>query len=49
MSTKINVIWVLTEDADTFVEQICPVFIAHQIPLGLGVPQVLIYALKRNT
>ncbi|MGW6232676.1 hypothetical protein [Peribacillus butanolivorans] len=49
MSTKINVIWVLSEDADTFMEQIRPAFIAHQIPLGLGVTQVLISALKRNT
>ncbi|MBK5480575.1 hypothetical protein JFV29_01210 [Peribacillus sp. TH16] len=49
MSTKIIVFWVLSGDADTFVEQIRPAFIAYQIPLGLGVTQVLISALKRNT
>lgn len=37
----------LSEEADTFVEQIRPAFISYQIPLGLGVAQASITSIER--
>jgi alkylation response protein AidB-like acyl-CoA dehydrogenase len=39
--------WVLSENADAFVEQIRPAFISYQIPLGLGVTQASITSIEK--
>lgn len=39
--------WILSEDADSFVEKIRPAFLAYQIPLGLGVTQASIESIEK--
>lgn len=39
--------WVLSDDADLFVEKIRPVFILYQIPLGLGVIRSSIASIEK--
>ncbi|MGE7604838.1 acyl-CoA dehydrogenase family protein [Peribacillus sp. NPDC097675] len=39
--------WILSENADLFVEKIRPAFIAYQIPLGLGVTQASIELIEK--
>ncbi len=39
---------ILSEDADTFVKQIRPYFVAYQIPLGFGVTQAAISSMKKH-
>ncbi|RKD24444.1 acyl-CoA dehydrogenase [Ammoniphilus oxalaticus] len=39
--------WLITEDADTFSEQIRPVFLLYQIPLGIGVTKAAIADIER--
>ncbi|KIL51827.1 acyl-CoA dehydrogenase family protein [Jeotgalibacillus soli] len=39
--------WVLSENADTFVEKVRPAFISYQIPLGLGVTQASISSIEK--
>ncbi|SES14980.1 acyl-CoA dehydrogenase family protein [Salipaludibacillus aurantiacus] len=38
---------ILSEDADSFVKQIRPYFVAYQIPLGLGVTQAAVSSIER--
>lgn len=39
--------WVVSEDADTFVEIVRPYFLMYQIPLGLGVTKASIASMKK--
>ncbi|WP_156418783.1 acyl-CoA dehydrogenase family protein [Lentibacillus amyloliquefaciens] len=39
--------WVISEDADTFIEQIRPIFLMYQIPLGLGVTDASIQSIQK--
>ena len=38
--------WIISEDADLFVEKVKPMFIAYQIPLGFGVTNASIQAIE---
>ncbi|SIS39634.1 acyl-CoA dehydrogenase family protein [Salimicrobium flavidum] len=39
--------WVISEDADSFVEEVRPYFLMYQLPLGLGVTRSSIDSMKR--
>ncbi|GAE94341.1 butyryl-CoA dehydrogenase [Gracilibacillus boraciitolerans JCM 21714] len=39
--------WIISEDADTFIEQVRPAFVFYQIPLGLGVTAAAIRSIHR--
>lgn len=39
--------WVISEEADSFVEEVRPYFLMYQLPLGLGVTRASIDSMKR--
>ncbi|MFD1361738.1 acyl-CoA dehydrogenase [Lentibacillus salinarum] len=39
--------WVISEDADTFVEKIRPIFLLYQIPMGLGVTSASVQSIEK--
>ncbi|SFE05343.1 hypothetical protein SAMN05216238_107219 [Lentibacillus persicus] len=40
--------WVISEDADAFIEKVRPIFLMYQIPLGLGVTKASIESIKKT-